>query len=285
MRHGDVAAAESLSAQAFSALALRRAADEAPRRSDPRRAEAWQRRTRHLLATDPQGCWVVERDDVILGFATSLVRERTWILASYAVRPGLQGQGLGTQLLTAAAQHGRGCLRGMLNSSTDPAALRRYRAAGFRLYPQLVLSGPIERRLLPPVRHVRDGSDSDFDLMDSLDRRIRGSAHGPDHQLLIEQLRLLVTDRPAASGYAYVDRAGAPVLLAATHRKAAAALMWTALAESDPETSLEVRCVSAANDWALDVALAARLSIGQRGFLGLRGMREPAPYLPHPSLL
>jgi hypothetical protein len=34
-----------------------------------------------------------------------------------------------------------------------------------------------------------------------------------------------------------------------------------------------------ANEWAVDVGLAARLDIGQEGYLALRGMREPAPYL------
>ena len=38
----------------------------------------------------------------MLGFATSYTRELMWILASYAVRPGLQGAGIGAQLLAAA---------------------------------------------------------------------------------------------------------------------------------------------------------------------------------------
>ncbi|MEZ5097559.1 MAG: hypothetical protein R2731_16570 [Nocardioides sp.] len=95
----------------------------------------------------------------------------------------------------------------------------------------------------------------------------------------------MVTDRPAASGYAYVDASGAPVLLAATHRKAARALLWEALAGSDPEVPVEVTHVSGANQWALEVATAARLEIHPRGFLALRRMREPAPYLPHPTFL
>ena len=60
-----------------------------------------------------------------------------WILATYAVRPGLQGQGIGKALLAAALHHGRGCLRGMLSASADPKAVRRYRAAGFSLHPQM----------------------------------------------------------------------------------------------------------------------------------------------------
>ena len=69
-----------------------------------------------------------------------------WILASYAVRPGLQGQGIGKALLAAALHHGRGCLRGMLSASADPKAIRRYRAAGFSLHPQMHLTGKVDRR-------------------------------------------------------------------------------------------------------------------------------------------
>ncbi len=228
---------------------------------------------------------MAEADGEVLGFATSLVRELMWILASYAVRPGLQGQGLGRALLDAALHHGRGCLRGMLNASEDPQALRRYALAGFRLHPQMLLVGTVDRSVLPVVRHVREGTPGDRDLLDSLDRRTRGAAHGPDHEVLARELRLLVTDRPAGSGYAYVDASGAPVLLAASNRRAATELTWEALAASDPDVRVEIGHVSAANDWAVDLAVQARLGIWSRGFLALRHLKDPAPYIPHPTLL
>ena len=287
MRPDDVAACEQISSQAFYELDLRTFQRDWPDPS-PRpahRAELWRARTGHLLSTDPGGCWVAEADDEVVGFATSLVRELMWILASYAVKPGLQGQGLGRGLLDAALHHGRGCLRGMLNASDDPQALRRYALAGFRLHPQLLLHGRVDRSVLPVVRHVRDGTPGDRDLLDSLDRRTRGAAHGPDHEVIGRELRLIVTDRPAGSGYAYVNPAGVPILLAASNRKSAAALAWEALAASNPDVPIEMGHVSAANDWAVDVAMAARLGVWSRGFLALRRMKEPAPYIPHPTLL
>ena len=287
MRPEDVGACEAISSHAFHELDLRtypRAwPDPEPR--PPHRREAWHARTHHLLRTDPGGCWVAEDGGEVVGFATSLVRELMWILASYAVRPDLQGRGLGRALLEAALHHGRGCLRGMLNASDDPQALRRYAHAGFRLQPQMVLHGTVDRSVLPDVRHVRDGTPGDRDLLDSLDRRTRGAAHGPDHEVLARELRLLVTDRPAGSGYAYVDDSGAPVLLAASSRRAATALTWEGLAASDPDVPVEIRHVSAANDWAVELATAARLGVWSRGFLALRHMKDPAPYLPHPTLL
>ena len=287
MRPDDVVAAEQISSTAFHELELRtqpRAGPEPQPRPEVRSVR-WRARTAHLLETDPGGCWVADVDGELVGFATSLVRELMWILASYAVRPGLQGHGLGRALLGAALQHGRGCLRGMLNASDDPRALRRYGLAGFRLHPQLALRGRVDRAVLPLVRHVREGAAADRDLLDSLDRRTRGAAHGPDHDVLMAELRLLVTDRGAGSGYAYVDDHGAPVVLAASTRAAATALAWEALAGSDPDVAVEVRHVSPANHWAVELALAARLDIATRGFLALRGMKEPAPYLPHPTLL
>jgi GNAT superfamily N-acetyltransferase len=277
MRADDVAVCEQISSRAFHELDLRTYPrgwpDPSPR--PPERVAAWQARTHHLLATDPGGCWVADLDDEVVGFVTSLTRELMWILASYAVRPARQGQGLGRALLEAALHHGRGCLRGMLNASEDPQALRRYALAGFRLQPQMLLLGTVDRSVLPVVRHVREGTPGDRDLLDSLDRRTRGAAHGPDHDVLAR----------TGSGYAYVDAAGAPVLLAASGRRAATALTWEALAASDPDVPVEIGHVSAANDWAVDLATAARLTAWSRGFLALRHMKDPAPYLPHPTLL
>ena len=47
-------------------------------------------------------------------------RDLLWILATFVVRPGLQGRGVGGPLLDAALSYGTGCLRGMLAASGDP---------------------------------------------------------------------------------------------------------------------------------------------------------------------
>lgn len=287
MRPEDVAETERISSVAFLELDRRTYQRDwpEPRPRSAERSEAWRARTLHLLRTDPGGCWVADQDGEVVGFATSLVRELMWVLASYAVRPGLQGRGTGTALLEAALHHGRGCVRGMLNASQDPMALRRYRLAGFDLVPQMLLWGHVARADLPEVRHVREGTEGDRDLLDSLDRRTRGAAHGTDHDVLMSELRLVVTDRPSAQGYAYLGQSGSTVALAATSRAAAAALVWEGLASSDPDVPVEIGHVSPANQWALDVAMAARLQVHARGFLALRHMKDPAPYVPHPSLL
>jgi GNAT superfamily N-acetyltransferase len=279
MNRDDVAGAERLSDEAFAPLAE-------PGMSTNRSPEAramWEVRAQHLLSTDPGGCWVAERDGALLGFATSFRRDLTWFLATYAVRPDLQGAGLGRALLDAALVHSRGCLRGMLSASRDPKAFRRYRHAGFTLHPQMVLRGRVDRSALPVLEHVRDGSETDFDLLDSLDRQRRDAAHGPDHAVLLAQNRLVVVDRASGSGYAYVAEDGKPAVICASSRRVAATLLWEAVASARDE--LVVPHVTAANEWAIDVGLAAGLSVETAGYLGVRGMKPPAPYLHHGALL
>lgn len=285
MRPGDVPVAERLSAEGFLELDQRMA-----RRSGPEpeirpveRAAIWNERTLHLLETDPAGCWVAEDETGMVGMATSFVRDKTWILATYAVRPGRQGQGLGRQVLAAAMHHGRGCLRGMLSSSADPKAVRRYRLAGFSLHPQMFLTGTADRSAIPVIEKVREGSAGDTDLMDSIDRQVRDAAHGPDHTLMQRSWRILVSDTTTGSGYAYVDQAGRLCLLAATNRRTASRLLWAVIADGPAEQT--VSHITAANEWAIDVGLAARLEVHQEGYLALRGMPPPTPYIHNGALL
>jgi hypothetical protein len=119
--------------------------------------------------------------------------------------------------------------------------------------------------------------------MDSLDRAARGAGHGPDHALMLRTWRLLVTDTSTGSGYAYLDERGRLGLLAASNRRTAVRLLWATLAEATGEAT--VPHVTGANQWVLDVGFAARLDLHQEGYLGLRGMKPPAPYVHNGALL
>jgi GNAT superfamily N-acetyltransferase len=285
MRPDDVAGAERLGAESLLDLEqrLQRRARPDPELRSAARREAWLVRTRHLLETDPGGCWVADDDSGMIGMATSFVRDKTWCLATYAVRPGLQSRGIGRQLLEGALHHGRGCLRGMLSAGSDPRSARRYRLAGFTLHPQMFLTGTVERSAIPVVEKVRDGSASDTDLMDSIDRQVRDAAHGPDHQLMQRLWRPIVSDSTTGSGYAYVDHQGALQLLAATNRVTATRLLWAAVADGPEEQTISH--VTAANEWAVDVGMAARLELHTEGYLALRGMSPPSPYVHSGALL
>jgi GNAT superfamily N-acetyltransferase len=289
MTHADVPDAERVSDDGFFELdaRLHRSGLPAPaRRSDAHRA-VWLERTHHFVDTDPGGCWVAQDGSGIVGMVTSFRRETLWCLATYAVVPGRQGRGIGKPLLAAALHHGRGCTRGMVSGSADPRASRIYHQAGFALHPQMFLQGTVDRSALPVLDarsdKVREGSAADVDLLDSLDRGTRGAAHGPDHVLMLRTWRLLVSDTTTGSGYAYVNERGSLALLAASNRRTAARLLWRVLADGPDSTT--VAHVTAANQWVLEVGLAARLELQQEGFLGLRGMTPPAPYVHNGALL
>ena len=235
------------------------------------------------MGTDPGGCWVAEDATGVVGIATSFRREVLWCLATYAVVPRRQGQGIGKPLLAAALQHGQGCTRGMLSASSDTRAVRVYHRAGFELHPQMHLTGTVDRTTIPVLEKVREGGVSDIELMDSVDRGARGAGHGPDHELMLSAWRLLVSDTSTGSGYTYLDERGRVALLAASNRRTATRLLWAALAEG-PEVAT-VPHLTGANQWALDVGFAARLSLQQEGYLGLRGMKPPSPYVHHGALL
>jgi hypothetical protein len=144
----------------------------------------------------------------------------------------------------------------------------------------MLLWGRVARELLPVVERVREGSAGDIDLLNSVDRQVRDAAHGVDHEVLTATYRLVVVDRTTGSGYAYVESGGGPYLLAATNRRTATDLLWEALAASTPQEPVVVPRLTPANEWALDVGMAGRLEVWTRGYLALRGMRPPAPYLP-----
>ncbi|PBC72068.1 acetyltransferase (GNAT) family protein [Streptomyces sp. TLI_235] len=253
--------------------------------------DAWavrgEARARHLARTDPQGCWLAEDGGRVVGVALSLRREGVWMLALLVVDPAVQGKGVGRLLLQRAAAHGRGCLRGMLYASPSPAAVRRCRLAGFTLHPAMRLRGPVDRAGLqdPGDIPVHPGGPGQLHLLDSVDRRVRGSAHGADHGFMLAHFEeLLVADSLAGSGYCYRD-GGEVKLLAATSKRMAVRLLREALARVPDGTDAVVEHVTAEQEWAVDVGLEVGLTVETHGYLGLRGMRPPVPYLPDGAFL
>ncbi len=282
MTAADIPVVERLTAEGFFDLDVRthRAHLPPPSPRSPEKAATWQLRLRHMLEHDAAGCFVAEDPTGVIGASVSLRRELMWILSTYVVRPGLQGRGVGKQLLDAALTHGQGCLRGLIAASDDQAAVRRYRMAGFTLHPAMYLTGTVPRQALPVVERVREGSHGDIDLMNSVDRQTRESAHGVDHELMASMYRLVVVDRSTGSGYAYVEPGGGPYLLAATNRRTATALLWETLAASSPDRTVTIGHVTAANEWAVDVGLAARMDLHTAGYLATRHLKPPMPNLP-----
>lgn len=278
MRPGDVPATHAVAHEAL---------DEAGRRYgwpthdlDEDRRAAGRRRHAHLLRTDPDGAWVAEAAGEVVGVALALVRGPLWFLSLLTVAPGLQARGTGARLLEAALCTSEGVPGGLIMSSSDPKALRRYGRAGFALLPGYDTVGPVDRALVPAVAGVRDGDwVADVERVHDLGVRLRGAPYGPDLDHLREEgARLLVAD----DGFA-VLRPGRLDLLGAATPATAQALLWTALAEAprDGEGEVDLPPRTAGQQWAVEVALAARLTLTPGTSLCTRGRLGPLrPYLP-----
>lgn len=239
-------------------------------------SKLWIERMRFFLMLDPGGCWVAVSEGELVGFAISQNRGPFWFLATYGVLTEYQGKGLGKRLMDAVLAHADG-RPGMFSSTVHPGATRRYRLAGFALHPQMRMVGTVDRATLPAVTGLKEGTPGDLEWMDHLDTGLRGAGHGPDHRHMLQTLRLVVSADRDDPGYVYVDGRGRAHLLAAARPEMAVKLLWEALAASSGDTL--VNCITTSNLWAVDVGLEARLDIGQEGYLAVRGMSDPAPYL------
>jgi ribosomal protein S18 acetylase RimI-like enzyme len=248
------------------------------------RTERGRARVAHLQRTDPEGCFVAERDGEVVAVALSLVRDDVWGLSLFGVRPDLQGQGIGVRTLAPALAYGEGRRGAIILSSADPRAMRSYVRAGLRARPCLAAGGTLNRSRLPGGLRARPAEAApERERLDALSRHARSAGHGPDH-VALEQTgaRLLVLgDR----GFAF-ERDGSPVLLAARDDEAATDLLWSCLAAGAPGASVHIDFISEHNDWALAVALDAGLSLTPDGPVFVRGETGPfRPYLPSGAYL
>jgi predicted N-acetyltransferase YhbS len=236
------------------------------------------RRISHALEHDPEGAFVADLDGRIVGVGLATRREHLWFLSLLAVATDTQSQGIGRRLLeaTMGRLHGSGALC----ASSDPKALRRYRRAGFDLIPAYDATGPLDRALIPSADGVRLGSyDTDRDFVERIARLQRGAPHGPDvDYFAAEGWRLFVIDTAAGQGYV-VCRDFGPAVLGASSPLAAARLLWTALAEATKP--IEISWMSHDQQWALDVALDARLRLRPGGSRCVQGaVGAMSPYIP-----
>jgi GNAT superfamily N-acetyltransferase len=243
-------------------------------------------RMEHLLATDPGGCWIAEARGEVVGAALAIRRDDLWGLSLFVMLPAYQGLGAGTRLYEPALAYGEDLPGGLILSSHHPAALRRYaRSPGFALQPSIGLSGAWDPRRLPALPRARPGElGADADTIDAASRHVRGASHAADLPTLLARtdMKLLVIE---GEGFACV-RHGCPALLAARSDDAASELLWASLASGPRGATVEVSFVTAANQWAIQVALEAGLAVSDHAAVFVRG--EPgtmAPYLPSGAYL
>jgi GNAT superfamily N-acetyltransferase len=278
MRDDDVAGAHELAIAAFEDLGRRLHEPPPPPPGDPAAAHA---RLRRLLATDPAGCWVAEDAGGLAGVGLALLRDGLWGLSLLVVRPDLQSTGVGSALLRRTLEYGASARGGIVLASPDARALRAYARAGFELHPSLIATGVV--RGIVGCADVRPFEPADHELAAAVDRAVRGVPHGSDLDALAEAGNELLTH--PGRGYA-VHLAGTVKTIAAFDDEAAGALLRTVLARTPPDAEAEVSWLTGEQQWAIDVAVAARLQLRLAGAVCLRGEVGPMrPYLPSGAYL
>ncbi|HEX4032997.1 MAG TPA: GNAT family N-acetyltransferase [Solirubrobacteraceae bacterium] len=261
-------------------MELAAAAFEYELADDTAAAARWRSRLAHPSATDPEGAFVAELGDEIVGVAMAIARERLWCLSLLAVAPSAQSDGSGRALMERALTYASASTDiGLIPSSSDPRALRLYALSGFDLHPTFEASGILDRSALPrPTGSIRAGDEADLEALEPISRAVRGAAHTTEIQFALGLgARLL---RLGDRGFAVVYGGHAVWLLAALDDDAAAQLLWAALALADTERPT-VSWITAAQQWAIDVVVRAGLRLVPDGALCVRG--DPgtlAPYLP-----
>ena len=277
----DVAPVHALATAAFADLdrRLNRPEDRFP----PPGPEWYATRTRHLLATDPEGCVAVERDGELVGVAIAILREGVWGLSLLVVHPDHQSGGAGRELMDAALAYGADARARLILASEDPRAMRLYHRTGHRLVPSFDAHGAIRRRPGSP-RDVRPGRwPEDAPIADEIGRRVRGAGYARDVEAYVSNGDAFLVHE--GLGFA-VHRNGGPMLLAASEDAVAAGLLRACLHAAPPDAEPTVMFVTHANDWAIEVCLDAGLELIPAGPVCVQGDPGPlAPWLPSGAFL
>jgi hypothetical protein len=117
--------------------------------------------------------------------------------------------------------------------------------------------------------------------LESISRAARGAAHTPDLEVAVG--RGASVFRHQDQGFVVAMPGRGVWALAARDEQVASALLWHALAELRDEPRIEIGWVSGRQRWALDVLMAARLSLTAYGAIATRGTVGPLyPYIPSP---
>ena len=273
----DAAAAHGVAMAAFEDLARRR--NEPPHPApDPAIAHL---RIRHLATTDPGGAWAAMDDGELVGAALGLRREGLWGLSLLVVHPRAQSRGAGRALLERALAYGNGARGHIILASDDHRALRAYARAGLTFHPTARAEG-VPRNAATPAG-VRPLEPADRAMTDAVGRHVRGAPHGDELDVMraAGSEVLVVPD----GGYA-AHQDGQLQVLAAFGDAAARTLLQAVLARTPAGRAAAVSWLTAAQAWAVDVALDAGLQLRLEGGLFLRGDTGAfTPYLPNGAYL
>jgi GNAT superfamily N-acetyltransferase len=191
----------------------------------PRNPESTGAALRHLVETDPDGCWLVESNGRVVGFGLAHQRDDHWYLAFLFILPSEQGRGVGRGLVQACLGDNAGAgarRRSVVVEAIQPVSTGLYSQYGMvPRVPLYVFTGEIRQGALPDgeaALHAAGLTAAEFtgsraeaqDDMDALDRRVVGWIRHPEHEFLDtrERRAFLYRRGTEVAGYGYVQRSG-----------------------------------------------------------------------------
>ncbi|CAN5744520.1 hypothetical protein BH24CHL6_BH24CHL6_06220 [soil metagenome] len=184
----------------------------------PRNPQSLERLFAHIVATDPQLCWLAHDPRGVQAFGLAVRREQLHFLSFLFVRPEQQGEGVGRRLLERCLPEA--AYRATCVEAIQPVSTALY--AGYGLAPRVpiytlvgqprtALAGPPESLLLDSFAELAAADhDALVTQVDSIDRMVLGIARPPEHRRWAEWGRqgFLLRDADAAVGYGYVHSSG-----------------------------------------------------------------------------
>jgi GNAT superfamily N-acetyltransferase len=230
-----------------------------------------------FVERDGPGAWVAIREGAVVGMAEAIRRDGFWGLSMLFVRPEDQSRGVGRALLEATLGYAEGADIRMIQSSPDPRAMRRYAQVGLAMHPTAEISGSPERKSIPVGLPGRDGDAGDLELVASVEAAL-GRSRTEDVAFGLEVGdRLDVVDTDGRQGWV-LWQPGRLLMLGASDEETAATLLWRYVAQTGDEAV--VFGLTAAQNWAFDVAHQARLSLRVDGAMFVAGVEVPGPWIP-----
>ena len=247
----------------------------------PEQQKQFSRGTQRFIDEDSDGAWVALDGDTVVGMGEAIRRDWFWGLSMLFVHPDAQSQGVGRLLIDRTLEYAEDATVRMIMTSPDPRALRRYSLAGLDIHPAVEASGVVDRSAIPHDLRGREGSADDLDLVDEVDMALLGRSRRDDVAFAMDGVggSMDVVDDQHGRGFVLLRKAHVTIL-GATDDATAAALLWRALARAGEEKA-SLYCLTAAQDWAVKVCLAARLKVVGAGPLFVSGMdHPPGPWIP-----
>jgi len=225
------------------------------------------------LAEDPDGLWVAEHGDAIVGFGFSWMTEKFWCLSQLFVRPKTQAKGIGQALLSKTlvqAERSGATNRALITFAYNIASTGLYLNNG--LYPR----EPLYRVAAPAQAFAGNLTDAGYDTTPiapwpepaewtgRIDQQLLGFRRDLHHKFLLGGFAagaVRIERAGGTVGYAYISAQGHVGPLAIAPGADAKAVVTTAL-----RCALESRpsYVSMIVPGRADVVMQAALALGFR---------------------